>query len=348
MDNKVVTFGEILLRLTPPGHLKISQSKMLCASFGGSETNVAVSLAHLGIKSEFVTRLPQNDVAEACLMDLRSHSVGTEHIVFGGDRLGLYYFENTAAMRVANVVYDRGNSSFCTTQRGMIDWRRVFNGATWFHWSGIAPSVSASAADVTMEAVDIAHDMGLTISSDLNFRKNLWTYGKRAEEVMPALARKCDVLFGTEGEYQKAFGIEPVAYDAQSASDKIDLAAHEDFCRRVMAQTQQCKFMFVALRNVLSANHHILTGLLYTRDGQMYTTRTYDIDHIVDCVGVGDAFAAGIIYGLLNYNGQPQKALNFAVAASALKNTFEGDYSLAKPQDVLNLAVEREAGNVSR
>lgn len=348
MENKVVTFGEILLRLTPPGHLKMSQSKTLCASFGGSETNVAVSLAHLGIKSEFVTRLPQNEVAEASLMELKAHGVQTNNVVFGGDRLGLYYFENTTAMRVANVVYDRNNSSFCTTQKGMINWRHVFANANWFHWSGIAPSVSQSAADVTMEALDIAHEMGLTISSDLNFRKNLWKYGKSAEDVMPALAKKCDVLFGTEGEYQKAFGIEPIQYNVKNASEPIDLDAHEDFCRKVMAKAPQCKKMFVALRNVLSANHHILTGLLYTSEGKMYTTRTYDIDHLVDCVGVGDAFAAGIIYGLIHYADDNQMALNFAVAASTLKNTYEGDFNLATVQDVLNLAIEKEAGNVSR
>lgn len=346
-NTNVVTFGEVLLRLTPPGYLKFSQSNQLCYTFGGSETNVAVSLARFGMQSRLVTRMPDNEIAEACIGDLRRHGVVTDNIIFGGERLGLYYYENTASMRAAKIVYDRNNSSFCTLQRGMLDWRRIFDGAGWFHWSGIAPSLSADAADATMEAIDIAAEMGLTISSDLNFRKNLWRYGKRAEEVMPALARKCHVMFGTEGEYQKAFGIEPVPFALTSPNDMFDADKHLAFCKAVMAKAPQCRKMFVALRNVIDAKHHILMGLLYTADGRYYVSKIHYIQHVVDCVGVGDAMAAGIIYGLTHFDDD-RLALEFCVAAGTLKNTIEGDYNLVKPDEVLALAGGTETGNVSR
>ncbi len=346
---KIVTFGEILLRLTPPGFLKLSQTHDLCATFGGSETNVAVSLAHLGLKSDFVTRLPQNGIAEACIMDLRSHGVGTDNIVYGGDRLGLYYSEKASSMRTSQVVYDRANSSFCTARPGEIDWKKVFADADWFHWSGIGPSLSESAVEVIDEALAVARQMGLTISSDLNYRKNLWKYGKKAEEVMPALAKQCDVLFGTEEEYNKAFGVKPVSYNATcKADEQIDIEAHTSFCKQVMAQAPQCKKMFVALRNVLTANHHVLTGILYTSEGKFYTAHTYHIENIVDCVGVGDAFAAGIIYGLIKYPDNGQKALDVALAASALKNTISGDYNLVSAAEVEALAAGHGSGNISR
>ncbi len=336
MNNRVVTFGEILLRLTPPGYLKFSQSNMLCATFGGSETNVAVSLARFGMDSDFVTRLPSNEIAQACVMDLRSYGVDTRDIIYGGERLGLYYFENTASARVAKVVYDRANSSFCTIQKGMVDWDKVFSGASWFHWSGIGPSLSQSAADVTLEAIEAAEKNGLTISADLNFRKNLWRYGKSAEEVMPALAQRCDVLFGTESEYEKAFGVKPVGYNAKSEYDHIDIEAHKKFCKQVMAKAPKCKKMFVALRNVVNANVHVLSELLYTADGNFYVGHTHVIDHVVDCVGCGDAMVAGLIYGLNNLSTD-EEALNFSVAAGTLKNTIEGDYNLVCADEVMAL-----------
>lgn len=344
---KVVTFGEILMRLTPPGYLKLSQANSLCATFGGSETNVAVSLAHFGLDSEFVTRLPQNDIAQACVMDLRSHGVGTRNVVYGGDRLGLYYFENTSSDRVAKVVYDRANSSFCTLKPGMIDWDKAFEGADWFHWSGIGPSLSEDAATVVMEGILAAEKKGITISSDLNFRKNLWKYGKKAEEVMPDFVQHCDVMFGTEGEYQKAFGIEPIGYNVKSASENVDMKAHEDFCKAVMAKAPKCKKMFVALRNVLNANMHILTQLLYTKEKQFYVGRTYEIDHVVDCVGCGDAMCAGLIYGLKSFDND-EDALNFSVAAGALKNTIVGDYNLVSADEVKALMQGNGSGRISR
>ncbi|MCQ2214888.1 MAG: sugar kinase [Bacteroidales bacterium] len=346
MKTRIVTFGEILLRLTPPGFLKFQQSQMLAATFGGSETNVAVSLAHFGFDSSFVTRLPQNDITEACISNLRSHNVDTSDIIYGGERLGLYYMESTASMRAARVVYDRAHSSFSTLEPGMIDWEKVFKGAKWFHWSGIGPSLSQSAADVTMEAIKKAQEMGIRISSDLNFRKNLWKYGKKAEDVMPALAKCCNVLFGTEGEYQKAFGTTPVGFSVESKGDKLDPELYRANCEKIMSMAPDCTHMFIALRNVLDAERHVLTGLLYTRDGKLYHSPIHFIQHVVDCVGVGDAFAAGIIYGLDTFE-EPQKALDFAVAASTLKNTITGDFNLVTAQEVVTL-MEGEAGNIAR
>ena len=346
--NKVITFGEILLRLTPPGYTKFGQTNMLCATFGGSETNVAVSLSHFGLQSEFVTRLPDSNIGRAATNDLRSHGVGVQDVNYGGDRLGLYYYENTSAMRAAQVVYDRANSSFSTVERGMFDWGRIFAGANWFHWSGIGPSLSQSAADVTMEAIEAARSAGLTISADLNYRKNLWNYGKRAEEVMPALANECDVLFGTEGEYEKAFGVKPVDFSIKSKDEPFDLAPHKAFCEAVMSKAPKCQKMFVAQRSVVDAKKHVFTGVLMTRDGAFRASKVYQIEPVVDCVGCGDAFAAGMIYGVLTYPDNDQKALEFASAAASLKNTMPGDYNLSSAEEVVALMDGNASGRIAR
>ena len=347
MDNKVVTFGEVLMRLTPPGFLKISQTSSLGFSFGGSETNVAVSLAHLGMKSEFVTRLPKNDVANACVMNLRSHGVETDNIVYGGDRIGLYFSENTSSVRVSKITYDRANSAFVSITPDMIDWNMVLKDASWFHWSGIGPGLSQDAADTCFEALDVAKKLGITVSCDLNYRKNLWKYGKSAQEVMAKLADKCDILFGTEEEYQVAFGVTPVSYKVTTDTEPIDLAAHEKFFQEVMCKAPNCKKAFVALRNTLDAKRHLLTGLLYA-DGKIMQSRTYYIEYVVDCVGVGDAFAAGMIYGLSNYPDDDRKALEFSIAASTLKNTISGDFNLVTADEVKALMGGNGSGSISR
>lgn len=344
---KIVTFGEILLRLTPPGYLKLSQSNQLCMTFGGSETNVAVSLAHMGRSSEFVTKLPDNDIARAAVADLRSHDVAVDHIAKGGQRLGLYFYENTSSVRPSKVVYDRSNSSFCTAVKDDFDWKTIFAGAGWFHWSGIGPALSQSAADITLDAIEKAHEAGLTISADLNYRKNLWKYGKTPEEIMPALADKSDILFGTEGEYEKTFGVKSVPFTIKSDKEEYDVEAHRKFCADVMAKAKNCKLMFVALRNVLDAKHHVFQGLLYTAKGEFFTSRIYCINHVVDCVGCGDAFAAGMIYGVEEYPADLQMALEYATAAAILKNTIEGDYNLSTADDVKAL-MGGAGGGVSR
>lgn len=347
MNQKIVTFGEVLLRLTPPGYLKLSQTNSFAATFGGSETNCAVSLAHFGMQSEFVTRFPKNDIAEACLMELRSHGIKTDNIVFGGDRLGLYYYENPAAQRVSKVVYDRANSSFSTLTPEMIDWETVFEGAGWFHWSGIGPGLSQGIADTTLRAIEVAKQMGLTVSCDLNYRKTLWQYGKSAQEIMGPLLDQTDVLFGTGSEYKVVYGVEPVPFKARCADEAIDLAQYEAFFEAVQAKAPNCKKLFIALRNTLDANHHILTGLLYA-DGKLTKARTHAIEHVVDCVGVGDAFAAGIIYGLIHYPDCDTSALEFSVAAATLKNTIYGDFNLVTADEVKALMKDTGGESISR
>ncbi|MDP5241085.1 sugar kinase [Uliginosibacterium sp. 31-16] len=347
MEHRIVTFGEVLLRLTPPGYLKLSQTNMFAATFGGSETNCAVSLAHFGLKSEFVTRFPKNDIADACLAELRSHGIETGNIAFGGERLGLYYYENPAAQRVSKVVYDRANSSFATLKPGMIDWTHVLKGATWLHWSGIGPGLSQDIADATLEAIRAAKQAGLTVSCDLNYRKNLWQYGKPAQDVMRPLLELTDVLFGTGSEYKVVYGVEPVVFKARSADEAIDLDRYQRFFEETNAKAGGDKKLFLALRNTLDANHHVFTGLVYS-GGKMIKARTHAIEHVVDCVGVGDAFAAGMIYGLIHYTGDDASALEFAVAAGTLKNTIYGDFNLVTAEEVKALMKSSDGENISR
>ncbi len=345
---KIVTFGEILLRLTPPAYLKFSQTNQFCATFGGSETNVAVSLAHQGMHSEFVTKLPDNDIARAALAELRSHNVEVDHIATGGSRLGLYYYENTSSFRSSKVVYDRANSSFSTSTINDYDWTHIFNNADWFHWSGIGPALSQDAANVTLDAINIARSKGLTISADLNYRKNLWQYGKNPNQVMPPLATQCDVLFGTEGEYEKTFGIKALPFTLTSDTQTYDLEPHRQFCAQVMALAPNCKYMFVAQRNVIDAKRHVFHALLYTADHHFYQSKVYFMDNIVDCVGCGDAFAAGMIYALAHFPNDPQQTLNYATAAAILKNSISGDFNLSSASEIQNLALGDASGRISR
>ena len=341
MTQRIVTFGEVMLRLTPPGFLKLSQTNSFAATFGGSEMNCAVSLARFGMQTEFVTRLPKNDIADACHSELRSHGIKTDNIAWGGDRLGLYYYENPVAQRVSKVVYDRLNSSFSTIKPGMVDWEKAFAGASWFHWSGIGPGLSQDIADVTLEAVNAAKKLGLTVSCDLNYRKTLWQYGKTAPEVMLPLLEKTDVLFGTGSEYQVVYGVQPVAYKVKRVDDAVDVAAYERFFTEVAQKAGADKKFFLAVRSTLDANHHIFSGFVYG-DGQFVRARTHAIDHVVDSVGAGDAFAAGMIYGLIHYPGDIASALEFATAAAVLKNTIYGDFNLVTADEVK--AVMKGAG----
>ena len=224
---KIVTFGEIMLRLTPPDYLRFNQTNLFRASYGGSEANVAVSLANYGLQSEFVTRLPDNRVADACIDDLRRYGVRTDAILRGGKRLGIYYMEEAAAMRSSHVVYDRADSAFDTLQPGMIDWDGIFRGASWFHWSGISAAVSAGTAAVCAEAIAAAHAAGLTVSCDINYRKNLWKYGKEPQEVLPPLMEQCDAFFGTDDEYEKVLGMQLPQFAARDAAYRPDTAGYE-------------------------------------------------------------------------------------------------------------------------
>ena len=345
--SKVITFGEIMLRLATPDYLRFSQATTLSATFGGGEANVAVSLANYGVDVEFVTRLPKNDIAAACVGELRKYGVGVNNIVYGGERVGIYFLETGAVARPSKVVYDRAHSSISTIEKGMIDWEKVFEGADWFHWTGITPAISASAAEVCLEACQAANRLGVTVSCDLNFRKNLWKYGKTAAEVMPALVECCDVILGNEEDAEKVFGIKPEGFDVTATVGEVEQEAFESVCRQMMQRFPRAKKVIITLRGSINANHNTWGGVLF--DGQtLYASPRYDITHIVDRVGGGDSFMGGLIYGLREYKGDDQRALNFAVAASALKHTIYGDFNLVSVAEVENLMKGDGSGRVAR
>jgi 2-dehydro-3-deoxygluconokinase len=345
MKPKVVTFGEIMLRLAAPGYLRFSQSKEFTATFGGGEANVAVSLSNYGIATEFITRLPNNDIAQSCIMDLRAHGVGVDHILRGGERLCIYYLETGAVARASKVIYDRAYSSISTIEPGMVDWKEALKGADWFHWTGITPALSQGAADVCLEAIRTANEMGITVSCDLNYRKNLWKYGKTASEVMPELVAGCDIILGNEEDCEKVFGIKPEGFDVTTGGE-VNAAEFESVCTQMMKRFSRCRKMIITLRGAINANHNTWGGVLYA-DGVLKTSKRYDITHIVDRVGGGDSFMGGLIYGLLTYPDD-QQALDFAVAASCLKHTIYGDFNLVSVAEVENLMKGDGSGRVSR
>jgi 2-dehydro-3-deoxygluconokinase len=342
---KIVTFGEIMLRLATPDYQRFSQATVLNTSFGGGEANVAVSLANYGLEAEFISRLPENDLAQACIMDLHKHNVSTANMQFGGERLGIYFLETGAVARPSKVIYDRANSSISEIKHGMIDWQKVFENAQWFHWTGITPALSQSAADALKEAIHVANQMGITVSVDLNFRKNLWKYGKKASEVMPELVAACDIILGNEEDAEMVFGIKPEGIDLTKGH--LDPSAYQSVCTQMTERFPRAKKVIVTLRGSINANHNKWSGVLW--DGkQLFKAPDYDITHIVDRVGGGDSFMGGLIYGLITFPGDDQKALNFATAASCLKHTIYGDYNLVTVAEVETLMKGDGSGRVSR
>lgn len=342
---KVVTFGEIMLRLTPPGHKRFSQANRFDVIYGGGESNVAVSLANYGLPVSFVTRLPNNDIGDCALMEMRKRGVDTKHIVRGGERLGIYFLEIGAVSRGSKVVYDRSHSGMATIEKGMVDWEAVFADAQWFHWTGITPAISQGAADACLEAIQVANKMGVTVSTDLNYRKNLWKYGKTPAEIMPDLVAGCDVILGNEEDAEKHFDIHPEGVDV-TQGDTIDAGAYISVCQQLIKRFPRAKKVIITLRGSISASHNTWSGVLY--DGEtLFEAPTYQITHIVDRVGGGDSFMGGLIYGLLSYEND-QDALNFAVAASNLKHTIYGDANLVTVAEVEKLMSGDASGRVSR
>ncbi|QZT37048.1 sugar kinase [Halosquirtibacter xylanolyticus] len=345
MTKKVVTFGEIMLRLATPGYLRFSQSKEFTATYGGGEANVAVSLANYGIPVDFVTRLPKNDIGDCAMKDLRKYGVNIDNIIWGGERLGIYFLETGAVTRASNVVYDRAHSAISSIELGMIDWDAVFADAQWFHWTGITPALSQNACDVLAVAIKKANEKGITVSTDLNYRKKLWNYGKTANEVMPELVAGCDVVLGNEEDAAMVLDIHPEGVDVTGGH--VEGAAYESVSRQIMDRFPRVKKVITTLRGSISANHNSWSGVLY--DGEkLYESPQYQITHIVDRVGGGDSFMGGLIYGLITYPKDDQKALNFAVAASCLKHTIYGDYNLATVSEVEKLMSGDASGRVSR
>jgi 2-dehydro-3-deoxygluconokinase len=342
---KVVTFGEIMLRLASPGYLRFSQSTQLEATFGGGEANVAVSLANYGIPASFVSRLPKNDIGDWAIQNLRKYNVQTQDVLRGGDRVGIYFLETGAVARASKVVYDRAGSAIADIQPGMLDWEAIFKDAEWFHWTGITPALSAGAAATCLEGIKIANKLGITVSTDLNFRKNLWKYGKSASEVMPELVEGCDVILGNEEDAEKVFHIQPEGVDVTAGH--VEAAAYESVCRQLVKRFPRAKKVIITLRGSINANHNTWAGTLFNTE-KMFFSPQYDITHIVDRVGGGDSFMGGLICGLLTYPNDDQQALNFAVAASCLKHTIYGDFNLVTIDEVKNLMKGDGSGRVSR
>lgn len=342
--NKVATFGEIMLRLSTPGFERFSQARQFDVRFGGGEANVAVSLANYGVPVEFITRLPANDIARACEMDLKRYGVGTGNIVHGGQRMGIYFLETGAVARASKVIYDRAGSSIAEIEPGMVDWDKAFAGISWFHWTGITPAISEGAAKVCHEAIRFAKSKGITVSTDLNYRKNLWKYGKKASEIMPELVEDCDIILGNEEDAEMVFGIKPEKGDVTTGH--VEAVAYESVCRQLMEKFPKAKKVIITLRGSVNANHNTWSGVLWNGK-ELLSAPVYEITHIVDRVGGGDSFMGGLIYGLLTYRDD-QRALNFAVAASCLKHTIPGDFNLVTVEEVEKLMAGDASGRVTR
>jgi len=340
---KVVTFGEIMLRLAAHEHERFLQTPQFVATFGGAEANVAVALASFGLPASFVTMLPANAIADAAVAELRRFGVDTSRIVRADGRLGVYYLEAGANQRPSRIVYDRDRSAMALAKPGDISWQRVFEGASWFHISGITPALSSSAAELALESVRQARGTGLTVSCDLNYRKNLWKWGKTAREVLPELVKLTDVLIANEEDVQAALGLE---IEVNVQSGQLDRGQYEKLTGRVLSTYPNLRAIAITLRESVSASHNGWSACLH--DGQNFlTSRRYDITHIVDRVGAGDCFAAGLIYGMLT-GFASQEALEFAVAASCLKHSIPGDFSRVSVAEVNALLKEGGSGRVQR
>jgi 2-dehydro-3-deoxygluconokinase len=342
--SKVVTFGEVMMRLSPPGYLRFEQAQSFDLVYGGSEANVAVSLSNYGVETDFVTRLPENDLGDACLAFLRKHGVGVDNIVRGGSRLGIYFLEMGAVQRGSNVIYDRAHSAIATIDPDSLAWDRIFSGADWFHWTGITPAISEGLAEATLRAVKAAQENGVTVSCDLNYRSKLWKWGKEASDVMPELAQYVDVVIANEEDADKVFGIK--APETDVTSGVVESESYRFVCKEMAKQFPNLKTIAITLRGSLSASHNTWSAIMWD-DGEFYEGPEYDITHIVDRVGGGDSFGGGLIYGLRAYEDK-QDALNFAVAASCLKHTIFGDFNLVTVEEVLELAGGDVSGRVSR
>jgi 2-dehydro-3-deoxygluconokinase len=340
---RVVTFGEVMLRLKSPGFERLFQSSVLEATFGGAEANVAVSLAQFGLPVSFVTALPANPVGDSAVNEVRGFGVDTQFIKRQGDRVGIYYLETGANQRPSRVTYDRAGSSIATAKKGDFDWGRILDGAVWFHVSGVTPAISATAADLTIEAVEAARSQGVTVSCDYNYRKNLWRYGRKAPEVMQEIVKHVDVGIANEEDCEKALGI-PSEVDVSKG--ELDIDRYRRTAERVFESFPNLKKQVITLRESHSADRNGWSAVLY--DGRkLFTSRHYDITDIVDRVGGGDSFAAGLIYGLIHYKDD-QKALEFATAASGLKHSIPGDFNRVNVAEVESLMGGDASGRVQR
>lgn len=340
---KYITFGEIMLRLKPPHCARFFQSPLLEATFGGGEANVAVGLARFGLNVAYVSVIPKNAIGDACLGELRRQGVDTSLMVRKGNRLGIYFLENGANQRPSLVIYDRSHSAIAEARPGDIDWEWVFNGASWFHITGITPAISLSASELSLEAVKKAKGKGITISCDLNFRKKLWQYGKSAPEVMTELVKYVDIALGNEEDCQKSLGVK---VDVDVESGELQIQQYKELTAKVLNLYPHLQKIALTLRESHSADYNGWSAVLNNRK-EFLISKKYEIHHIVDRVGAGDAFAAGLIYGINNLNSD-REALEFAVAASCLKHSIPGDLPLLSIEEVNSLAGGAASGRVQR
>jgi len=341
--SKYVTFGEIMLRLKSPGKMRFMQVPQFEATFGGGEANVAVGLANLGMDAAYVSVIPKNAMGDACVREVRKYGVNTDLIVRKGERLGIYFLEGGSNQRPSVVIYDRAHSAIAEAKPGDIDWDKAFNSASWFHISGITPAISASAAELSLEAVKKAKGKGLTVSLDLNYRGKLWKYGKAAPEVMGELIKYVDIAIGNEEDYQKSLGIN-AKVDVENLT--MDLGKYEEITSIVLKTYPNVKKAAVTLRESFSADYNGWSAALNNRE-KFLVSRRYEIHNIVDRIGGGDTFSAGLIYGLNNLDSD-EAALEFAVAASCLMHTISGDLPLISKSEAEKLAAGQASGRVQR
>ena len=340
---KFLTFGEIMLRLKAPGHERFFQSPMLEATFGGGEANVAVSLANYGMDAAFLTVLPQNEIAEACIREMRGFGVDMSRVQYGSGRMGIYFLERGANQLPSKVVYDRGDSALSLAKPGTIDWEKAFAGVGWFHITGITPALSGNAMELSIDAVSEAKKRGITVSCDLNYRKNLWKYGKDACEVMREIAKYVDIAIANEEDVQKALGI---TTDVVVESGELDRGKYKALGDKVLEEYPNMEMIAITLRESRSADTNGWAACLNDRE-RFYDSKRYLINDIIDRVGGGDSFAGGLLYGLHTYQDK-RRALEFAAAASCLKHSIIGDFNRIGVSDVEKLMSGDGSGRVQR
>ena len=340
---KYITFGEIMLRLKPLNWERFFQSPLLEATFGGGEANVAVGLARFGLNVAYVSVIPDNLIGDACIGELKRQGIDTSLIVRKGNRLGIYFLEAGANQRPSKVIYDRSHSAIAEASPGDISWDKVFDGVSWFHITGITPAISLSASDLSMKAVKKAGEKGITVSCDLNFRKNLWKYGKSAPEVMGELVKHVDIVMGNEEDCQKSLGVK---VDVDVESGKLQTEKYRELTDKVLSLYPNIKKIAITLRESHSANNNEWSAVLNNREEFLISTK-YEIHNIVDRVGGGDTFAAGLIYGFNNLHSD-REALEFGVAASCLIHSIPGDLPLLSVKEVKSLTGGTGSGRVQR
>lgn len=334
-----------MLRLSPPEKNRFTQASSFDAIYDGAESNVISALAHWGIPSELVTRLPDHELGEACLQALRRYNVQTNHILREGERIGIYFYENGSSVRGSKVIYDRANSAFASIQPDMVDWDRIFSGAGWFHWTGITPAVSRGAYQALLECLQNAKKHNLIISCDLNYRAKLWKWGKSAQEIMTELVDFSDIVIGNEEDADKIFGIKAPGTDVNKGN--VPPEHYQRVCQALMKRFPKVNKVAITLRGSISASHNTWNAVLW--DGSnLLVGPSYNIDHIEDRVGVGDSFAAGLIFGLNTWPDDNQKALGYAIASSALKHTIFGDFNQVSDNEIENLMTGDMSGRIIR